>query len=167
MTNITKRVLARDFLITAWQGRMMDNMTVKLRRTASMNMRFFWLLCLAVLTIPSLNVQANDVVKYNGIPGSGKIQIYAHRAIRGLLPEQTLPAYIAALRLGVDYVDMDIGMTKDGVLIITHDLTCAKITGNRVAILLDGNFSKVGSFESIFKSEDERIRSFYNYNFIQ
>ncbi len=52
-------------------------------------------------------------------------------------------------------------------VIITHDLTCAKITGNRVAILLDGNFSKVGSFESIFKSDDERIRSFYNYNFMQ
>jgi len=39
------------------------------------------------------------------------------------MPEQTLPAYVAALRLGVDYVDMDIGMTKDGVLVITHNLT--------------------------------------------
>ena len=39
------------------------------------------------------------------------------------MPEQTLPAYVAALRLGVDYVDMDIGMTKDGVLVLTHNLT--------------------------------------------
>jgi glycerophosphoryl diester phosphodiesterase len=39
------------------------------------------------------------------------------------MPEQTLPAYVVALRLGVDYVDMDIGMTRDGVLVITHDLT--------------------------------------------
>ena len=38
------------------------------------------------------------------------------------MPEQTLPAYVAALRLGVDYVDMDIGMTRDGVLVITHDM---------------------------------------------
>src|SRR5512139_1290919 len=88
-----------------------------------MNMRVFCLRCLAFLMIPRLNAQANDVVRYNGIPGSGKIQIYAHRAGRGLMPEQTLPAYIAALRLGVDYVDMDIGMTKNGVLVITHDLT--------------------------------------------
>ena len=88
-----------------------------------MNMRVFCLLCLAFLMIPRLNAQASDVVRYNGIPGSGKIQIYAHRAGRGLMPEQTLPAYVAALRLGVDYVDMDIGMTKDGVLVITHDLT--------------------------------------------
>jgi glycerophosphoryl diester phosphodiesterase len=80
-------------------------------------------LILALVLTPSLNTQANDVVRYNGIPGSGRPQIYAHRAGRGLMPEQTLPAYVAALRLGVDYVDMDIGMTKDGVLVTTHDLT--------------------------------------------
>ena len=88
-----------------------------------MAMRVFCLLCLVFLMIPRLDAQANDVVRYNGIPGSGKVQIYAHRGARGLMPEQTLPAYVAALRLGVDYVDMDIGMTKDGVLVITHDLT--------------------------------------------
>lgn len=81
------------------------------------------LLCLAFLLIPTRHPQANDLMRYNGIPGSGKVQIYGHRGARGLMPEQTLPAYVAALRLGVDYVDMDIGMTKDGVLVITHDLT--------------------------------------------
>jgi phospholipid/cholesterol/gamma-HCH transport system ATP-binding protein len=52
-------------------------------------------------------------------------------------------------------------------IIITHDLTCAKETGNRVAILLDGVFAKKGSFEEVFSSVDERIKSFYDYNFIQ
>jgi len=51
-------------------------------------------------------------------------------------------------------------------VIITHDLTCAKNTGDRVAVLLDGTFSKVGSFESVFTSDEEQIKSFYNYNFI-
>jgi phospholipid/cholesterol/gamma-HCH transport system ATP-binding protein len=50
-------------------------------------------------------------------------------------------------------------------VVITHDLTCAKFTGDRVAMLLDGRFSKVGSFESVFNSDDEQIKSFYNYNF--
>lgn len=50
-------------------------------------------------------------------------------------------------------------------IIITHDLTCAKETGNRVAILLDGVFAKKGTFEEVFSSNDERIQSFYNYNF--
>jgi phospholipid/cholesterol/gamma-HCH transport system ATP-binding protein len=52
-------------------------------------------------------------------------------------------------------------------IIITHDLTCAKATGNRVAMLLDGKFVKIGKFDDVFDSQDERIKSFYDYNFIQ
>lgn len=52
-------------------------------------------------------------------------------------------------------------------IIITHDLTCARNTGNRVALLLDGKFQKIGSFEEVFSTDDPRIKSFYDYNFIQ
>lgn len=52
-------------------------------------------------------------------------------------------------------------------IIITHDLTCAKDTGDRVAMLLDGVFAREGSFETVFNTADERLKSFYNYNFIQ
>ncbi|AEW02448.1 ABC transporter ATP-binding protein [Niastella koreensis] len=51
-------------------------------------------------------------------------------------------------------------------IIITHDLTCAKATGDKLAVLLDGRFVKEGTFEEVFASEDERLKSFYNYNFI-
>lgn len=50
-------------------------------------------------------------------------------------------------------------------IIITHDLTCARETGDRVAMLLDGTFVKQGTFEEVFSTADERIKSFYNYNF--
>lgn len=52
-------------------------------------------------------------------------------------------------------------------IIITHDLTCAKMTGDRVAMLLEGTFAKQGTFDEVFDSNDERIKSFYNYNFIK
>ncbi|HSN07719.1 MAG TPA: ATP-binding cassette domain-containing protein [Hanamia sp.] len=52
-------------------------------------------------------------------------------------------------------------------IIITHDLTCAKTTGDKVAMLYDGTFIKEGTFEEVFSSEDERIQNFYNYNFIK
>ncbi|MEO6301755.1 MAG: ATP-binding cassette domain-containing protein, partial [Bacteroidia bacterium] len=52
-------------------------------------------------------------------------------------------------------------------IIITHDLTCAKETGDKVAMLLDGKFLKVGTFEEVFNEPEERVQSFYNYNFIQ
>ena len=51
-------------------------------------------------------------------------------------------------------------------IVITHDLTCAKSTGDRIAMLLDGKFLKQGTFEELFNTEDERIQNFYNYNFI-
>lgn len=52
-------------------------------------------------------------------------------------------------------------------IVITHDLTCAKAVGNRVAMLLDGQFQRVGTFEEVFNTNDERVKPFYDYNFIQ
>ena len=53
-------------------------------------------------------------------------------------------------------------------IVITHDLTCAKVTGDRMAVLLDGQFKAIGSFEEVFsRAEDERVKSFYDYNFIE
>lgn len=51
-------------------------------------------------------------------------------------------------------------------IIITHDLTCAKTTGDRVAMLLDGKFERVGTFDEVFADSDERVQQFYNYNFV-
>lgn len=50
-----------------------------------------------------------------------KIKIYGHRGARGLSPENSLPGYQTALALGVDAIDMDVGMTKDGEIVVTHD----------------------------------------------
>jgi phospholipid/cholesterol/gamma-HCH transport system ATP-binding protein len=51
-------------------------------------------------------------------------------------------------------------------IIITHDLTCAKTTGDTVAMLYEGKFIKKGTFDEVFASDDERIQHFYKYNFI-
>ncbi|HVU56640.1 MAG TPA: ATP-binding cassette domain-containing protein [Puia sp.] len=51
-------------------------------------------------------------------------------------------------------------------VIITHDLTCAKETGDRVVMLSEGKFIRQGSFEEVFDTDDPRVKNFYNYNFI-
>lgn len=56
---------------------------------------------------------------------------------------------------------------KTSSIIITHDLTCAKNTSNKVAVLMQGKFLKIGSFDEVFSSDDENIRTFYNYNFTE
>jgi len=52
-------------------------------------------------------------------------------------------------------------------IIITHDLTCARETGDRMALLLDGKFSREGKFEDVFNNNDDQVSGFYNYNFIK
>src|SRR5205814_1187344 len=49
------------------------------------------------------------------------IQVYAHRGVRAFAPENTMPAYKTSLRLGTDWLDMDIVLTKDGQVLISHD----------------------------------------------
>jgi glycerophosphoryl diester phosphodiesterase len=49
------------------------------------------------------------------------LDLQGHRGARGLLPENTLPAFQRALELGVTTLEMDIAITSDGVLVISHD----------------------------------------------
>ena len=47
--------------------------------------------------------------------------LQGHRGARGLAPENTLPAFARALSLGVTTLELDTGITKDGVVVISHD----------------------------------------------
>lgn len=49
------------------------------------------------------------------------MRIFAHRGASADYPENTLPAFIAASKLAVDGVELDVQRTKDGVLVISHD----------------------------------------------
>ena len=50
-----------------------------------------------------------------------KIEVQGHRGTRGTRPENTLAAFREALRVGVDVLEMDMGVTKDGVIVVSHD----------------------------------------------
>ncbi|MCD2424436.1 ATP-binding cassette domain-containing protein [Niabella pedocola] len=56
---------------------------------------------------------------------------------------------------------------KTSSIIITHDLTCAKSTGDTIAVLKEGWFIRQGNFDDVFSSDEALIREFYEYNFIQ
>jgi glycerophosphoryl diester phosphodiesterase len=47
--------------------------------------------------------------------------LQGHRGARGLAPENTLPAFAAALSLGVTTLELDAGVTRDGVVVVSHD----------------------------------------------
>ena len=50
---------------------------------------------------------------------------------------------------------------KTTSIIITHDMACAKLTGDRLVILKDGVIDAEGSYETLEKSDDEWVRSFF------
>jgi len=51
------------------------------------------------------------------------LDLQGHRGARGLLPENTLPAFAQALTLGVTTLELDTAVTKDGVVVVSHDPT--------------------------------------------
>lgn len=61
-----------------------------------------------------------------------------HRGCRGLMPENTIPAFKKALEIGVKTLEMDVVITKDKQVVLSHDPflsheMCADSNGNRIA----------------------------------
>jgi len=57
----------------------------------------------------------------HAVDRNAKVQVYAHRGVRAFYPENTMSGYAHALRIGTDWADMDIALTKDGEVVVTHD----------------------------------------------
>ena len=64
----------------------------------------------------------------------------AHRGQSALMPENTLPAFAAAISMGADEIEFDVRLTKDEKLIVSHDHCLERISngsGNLVDFTLD------------------------------
>ena len=73
-------------------------------------MKRCWLLIVALVLLPLVGVVAEEKI------------VIGHRGAAGYLPEHTLAGYAYAYALGADYIEPDLVMTKDGVLICLHDI---------------------------------------------
>jgi glycerophosphoryl diester phosphodiesterase len=60
--------------------------------------------------------------------GAARKQLIAHRGASAYAPEHTLDAYKLAIAQGADFVEQDLAVTKDGVLVCIHDLTLERTT---------------------------------------
>ena len=58
----------------------------------------------------------------------GRKQLVAHRGASAYAPEHTIEAYALAMQQGADYVEQDLAVTKDGVLVCIHDLSLERTT---------------------------------------
>jgi glycerophosphoryl diester phosphodiesterase len=64
--------------------------------------------------------------------GAFAMLVIGHRGASGHAPEHTLASYDMALALGADYLEQDLQVTRDGVLVVLHDETLERTTGGRV-----------------------------------
>jgi len=68
-----------------------------------------------------------------------KFDVQGHRGARGLMPENTIPAFLLGLDSGVTTVEMDLAVTKDGQLVLSHEpwmsaSICTNPSGNAVDV---------------------------------
>lgn len=56
-------------------------------------------------------------------------QIIAHRGYSSVFPENTIAAFTGALDIGIDYIELDVQLTKDGQVVVFHDDNLGRITG--------------------------------------
>ncbi|MDT3403839.1 glycerophosphodiester phosphodiesterase family protein [Mucilaginibacter terrae] len=71
---------------------------------------------IAIISLISLNTFAQKA-----IPAFPMFDTEAHRGGRGLMPENTIPAVLHAIDLGVTTLEMDTHITADGKVILSHD----------------------------------------------
>jgi glycerophosphoryl diester phosphodiesterase len=91
-------------------------------------------------------------------PAPRKAAVYGHRGASALLPEHTLAAYAQAIADGADYIEPDLVMTKDGVLVSRHE--------NEISGTTDvANHPEFASRRSTKTIDGERIEGWFTEDF--
>lgn len=74
-----------------------------------------------ILTVLSLLTAGQAIAGRGIVEQAMAFDLEAHRGGRALLPENTLPAFANALSMGVDTLELDVGVTADGEIVVSHE----------------------------------------------
>ncbi|HSR03813.1 MAG TPA: glycerophosphodiester phosphodiesterase family protein [Proteiniclasticum sp.] len=95
------------------------------KNLANKRIAFIFLFAISILISFTLSYRVNEGFLYTG----RKVLVAAHRADAMNAPENSLRAIESALTLGATVIEMDIQMTKDGVLVLHHDTSLLRMAG--------------------------------------
>jgi len=62
---------------------------------------------------------------------NSRLLVFAHRGGGGLIPENTLEAFVYSAKMGVDVLELDVHSTADGTLVVMHDAAVDRTTDGR------------------------------------
>lgn len=83
-----------------------------------------FLVLVLALSIPLAAVPPSETASAKPAKAAEDVVLnIGHRGASGYAPEHTIPAYDLALRMGADYIEQDLQLTRDGVLVVLHDET--------------------------------------------
>ncbi|MEZ4888965.1 MAG: glycerophosphodiester phosphodiesterase family protein [Chitinophagales bacterium] len=87
-----------------------------------------------------------------------KIDLQGHRGARGLMPENTIPAFIKALDLGVNTLEMDVVITKDKKVLLSHEaFMSSEICLDSLGQAIPDSLAK---FLNIYEMNAEEVQSY-------
>ena len=84
--------------------------------------------CLRAVALARVGLSLVVAMSIGGSAQYAKKTNVAHRGASAYAPEHTLAAYRLAIEMGADYVEQDLAVTKDGVLICLHDASLERTT---------------------------------------
>ncbi|OGX80951.1 glycerophosphodiester phosphodiesterase family protein [Hymenobacter glacialis] len=82
----------------------------------------------------------------NSLPAPLRPEVHGHRGCRGLRPENTLPAFLHALTLGVDVIELDVVISADKQVVVSHEpwlnpLICLGPAGESISLADGRNYN--------------------------
>ena len=94
---------------------------------------------------------------------SNFIDIQGHRGCRGLQPENTIPAFLKAIELGVHTLELDVAISKDNIVLVSHEpymsrTICLDIEGKEIPKSKDKNYNLYQMFFENIKQFDVGLK---------
>jgi glycerophosphoryl diester phosphodiesterase len=88
------------------------------------SLKVIWTILMLAVSLSSIVLVGCKKSPYNPVlpEAQKKVEVYAHRGARSYAPENSIPGYTAGLAIGTDWVDMDVVMSKEGEVVVSHDI---------------------------------------------
>ncbi|HSH02579.1 MAG TPA: glycerophosphodiester phosphodiesterase [Anaerolineae bacterium] len=89
----------------------------------------------------------------------GRVLVYAHRGGGGLAPENTMAAFRQAAEMGVDGLELDVHVTADGVVVVSHDPDLGRMT-DREGVIREMTLAEVQAADAGYRWSDDGGQTF-------
>jgi len=91
------------------------------------------LLCLFLAGLYSCKNNVENELETKAVAPASGIQVQGHRGDRGNFPENSIPAFISAVKKGVDVLELDVVISKDKQVVVSHEPYMASLFASSVS----------------------------------